>query len=47
MSPVVQVIANPRAGRHKARRIAALVRALEDQGATVHYAECGAAPHSA
>ena len=44
MSPVVQVIANPRAGRHKAPRIAALVRALEDQGATVHYAECGAAP---
>lgn len=44
MSAVVQVIANPRAGRHKARRIASLVRAFEDAGATVHYTECGAGP---
>lgn len=44
MSAVVQVVANPRAGRHKARRIAGLVRAFEEQGATVHYTECGAEP---
>jgi diacylglycerol kinase family enzyme len=44
VSAVVQVIANPRAGRHKARRIAGLVRAFEELGAVVHYAECGAEP---
>jgi len=44
VNAVVQVIANPRAGRHKARRIAGLVRAFEDLGAAVHYAECGAEP---
>ena len=44
MSAVVQVIANPAAGRHKARRIAGLVRAFEAQGAAVHYTECGRTP---
>lgn len=44
MSAVVQVVANPRAGRHKKRRIAGLVRAFQDQGAAVHYTECGAEP---
>jgi diacylglycerol kinase family enzyme len=44
VSAVVQVVANPRAGRHKARRIAGLVRAFEEQGATVHYTECRAEP---
>ena len=41
---VVQVIANPSAGRHKARRIGKLVAALEALGATVHYTECGRSP---
>jgi len=44
VSAVVQIISNPGAGRHKARRIAALVRAFEELGATVHHAECGATP---
>lgn len=44
MNAVVQVIANPRAGRRKARRVAGLVRAFEDLDATVHYTECGAGP---
>lgn len=44
MSPVVQLVANSGAGRHKARRIARLIRAFERLGATVHYSECGKAP---
>lgn len=41
---VVQLVSNPRAGRHKAERIARLVRAFEELGATVHHAECGQTP---
>lgn len=44
MGQVVQLIGNPSSGRYKSLRIGELVRAFEDQGATVHYAECGAAP---
>jgi len=44
VSQVVQLISNPSAGRHKERRIRALIRAFEDLGATVHYAECGQEP---
>ena len=44
MSPVVQLIGNPSAGRHKKRLIADLVRAFEELGAMVHYAECGLTP---
>jgi diacylglycerol kinase (ATP) len=44
VSAVVQVIANPSSGRHKARRLAELMRAFEELGAAVHYAECGASP---
>ena len=44
MGQVVQLIGNPSAGRYKSFRIAELVRAFEDQGATVHHAECGLSP---
>jgi diacylglycerol kinase family enzyme len=44
VSAVVQLISNPSAGRHKARRIAALARAFEALGATVHATPCGAGP---
>lgn len=44
MSHVVQLIANPRAGRHKVYRIRALAQAFERLGATVHYTECSASP---
>ena len=44
MSQVVQLIANPRAGRHKVRRIRELAAAFERLGATVHYTECAAQP---
>ena len=44
MSAVVQLIANPRAGRHKVFRIRELAAAFERLGAIVHYSECGAAP---
>jgi diacylglycerol kinase (ATP) len=41
---VVQLIGNPNSGRYKSLRVGELVRAFEDQGATVHYAECGKSP---
>jgi diacylglycerol kinase family enzyme len=44
MGQVVQLIGNPSAGRHKSLRLGELVRALESEGATVHYAECGKSP---
>ena len=44
MSRVVQLISNPKAGRHKGRRIAALGRAFEQQGATVHFTPCTSEP---
>ena len=44
MSAVIQVIANPTSGGHKARRLAELVRAFEELGAAVHYAECRSSP---
>ena len=44
MSQVVQLISNPSAGRHKAKRIAALGKAFEQAGATVHFTSCGAGP---
>jgi diacylglycerol kinase family enzyme len=44
VTPVVQLISNPRAGRNKARRITKLVRAFETLGATVHHTPCGEAP---
>lgn len=44
MGQVVQLIGNPRAGKYRTLRVGELVRALEDQGATVHYAECGESP---
>src|SRR5690606_34070541 len=44
LSQVVQLIANPRAGRHKVRRIRELAAAFERLGATVHYTECAAQP---
>ena len=37
--PVVQLFSNPRAGTYRARRVRALVRALEAQGATVDHVE--------
>ena len=37
--PVVQLFSNPRAGTYRARRVRALVRALEAQGATVDNVE--------
>lgn len=39
MSQVVQVFSNPASGGYKARRLRALVRALEARGATVHRSE--------
>ena len=39
MSAVVQLVANPRAGRHKVQRVRALAAAFERLGATVHYTE--------
>ena len=39
MSQVVQLFSNPASGRYKARRLRALVRALEARGATVHRSE--------
>jgi len=36
VKPVVQLFSNPRSGTYRARRVRALVRALEAQGATVH-----------
>ena len=44
MKAVVQLVSNPRSGRHKARRIAALARAFEELGARVHHDECRQAP---
>ena len=44
MTQVVQLIANPSSGRHKARALAGLTRAFEDLGATVHYTQCGQSP---
>ena len=44
MTHVVQLVSNPSAGRHKAKRIAALGKAFEAAGATVHYTPCGAGP---
>jgi diacylglycerol kinase (ATP) len=44
VTQVVQLISNPRAGRHKARRIARLVSAFEELGATVHQTQCGELP---
>ena len=39
MNAVVQLVANPRAGRHKVQRVRALAAAFERLGATVHYTE--------
>ena len=39
MSAVVQLVANPRAGRHKVQRVRALAAVFERLGATVHYTE--------
>jgi len=39
VNQVVQLFSNPAAGRYKARRLRALVRALEARGATVHRSE--------
>ena len=39
MSAVVQLVANPRAGRHKVQRVRALAAAFKRLGATVHYTE--------
>jgi diacylglycerol kinase family enzyme len=39
VSQVVQLFSNPASGRHRARRLRALVRALEARGATVHHCE--------
>lgn len=39
MSQVVQLFSNPASGGYKARRLRALVRALEARGATVHHAQ--------
>jgi diacylglycerol kinase (ATP) len=44
VNAVVQLISNPSAGRHKARRIADLGRAFEQLGATVRYTPCGTEP---
>ena len=44
MTAVVQVISNPNAGRHKAKRITKLVHAFEQAGATVHHTPCGQEP---
>ncbi len=41
---VVQLFSNPKAGTYRARRVRALVRALEAQGATVHHVESQNAP---
>lgn len=38
VSQVVQLFSNPASGGYKARRVAALARALEARGATVHHA---------
>lgn len=39
VSQVVQLFSNPASGRYKARRLRALIRALEARGATVHHSE--------
>ena len=39
MNAVVQLVANPRAGRHKVQRVRALAAAFKRLGATVHYTE--------
>jgi diacylglycerol kinase (ATP) len=44
VTAVVQLISNPRAGRHKERLIATLARAFEAFDATVHHTPCGEAP---
>ncbi|HYD24998.1 MAG TPA: diacylglycerol kinase family protein [Croceibacterium sp.] len=44
MKPVVQLFSNPAAGPRKARRIAALARALEAEGATVIHSESAGSP---
>lgn len=44
MGHIVQLIGNPSAGRYRSLRVGELVQAFEDQGATVHYAECGKTP---
>jgi diacylglycerol kinase family enzyme len=44
VSAVVQLVSNPSAGRHKARRIAELGKAFEALGATVRYTPCGTEP---
>ena len=44
MGHIVQLIGNPNSGRYKSLRVGELVRAFEEQGATVHYAECGKTP---
>ncbi len=40
MTAIVQLVGNPVAGRHKAKRVAALARALETHGAIVHVTPC-------
>jgi diacylglycerol kinase family enzyme len=44
VSQVVQLFSNPDSGRYKARRLRALVRALEARGATVHQSESREGP---
>jgi len=44
VNAVVQLVSNPSAGRHKAQRIAAVGRAFEELGATVHYTPCTSQP---
>jgi len=41
---VIQLFSNPASGRYKARRLRALVRALEARGATVHLSESREGP---
>jgi len=47
LSPVVQLFSNPRAGSHSERRLRALVRAFEDEGATVIECESQGEPEIA